>query len=122
MRQMYKQNNIEIGARIRSAREEIALTREQFAEAVGISSQFAADLERGRMGASLETICRICLVLGVPADRILLGARPKPGEAAMQIQAMLQEVAPQYHPYLIETLRSQIALIEAVEKNGTKSV
>ena len=63
MRQMYKPENIEIGGRIRSAREALGMTRDEFAEAVGISSQFASDLERGRMGASVETICRICQVL-----------------------------------------------------------
>ena len=53
MRQMYKPENIEIGGRIRSARETHGMTRDEFAEAVGISSQFASDLERGRMGASV---------------------------------------------------------------------
>ena len=45
MRQMYKPENIEIGGRIRSARETHGMTRDEFAEAVGISSQLASDLE-----------------------------------------------------------------------------
>ena len=79
MRQMYKPENIEIGGRIRSARETHGMTRDEFAEAVGISSQFASDLERGRMGASVETICRICQVLGITTDQLLLGRQPEPG-------------------------------------------
>lgn len=79
MRQMYKPENIEIGGRIRSARETHGMTRDEFAEAVGISSQLASDLERGRMGASVETICRICQVLGITTDQLLLGRQPEPG-------------------------------------------
>ena len=84
MRQMYKPENIEIGGRIRSARETHGMTRDEFAEAVGISSQFASDLERGRMGASVETICRICQVLGITTDQLLLGRQPEPGITARQ--------------------------------------
>ena len=80
MRQMYKPENIEIGGRIRSARETHGMTRDEFAEAVGISSQFASDLERGRMGASVETICRICQVLGITTDQLLLGQTAGAGD------------------------------------------
>ena len=116
MRQTYKPSNVEIGARIRVAREAAALTRERFAELTGISAQFAADLERGRTGASLETISRICLALGVSSDQLLLGALPGPGDEARQIQAMLEEVDPKYRPYLISSLRSQIELIQALKQ------
>ena len=65
MRQFYKPLNVEIGARIREARESARMTREGFAEKVDISTQFLTDIERGRMGASLETIIKICDTLGV---------------------------------------------------------
>ena len=119
MRRIYKQENIGIGARIRAAREAAVLSREEFAESVGISPQFAADLERGRMGASLETICRICQVLGVSADQLLFENCPAPGGSALQIQAILDSVDQEYHPYLIASLRSQVRLIQAVEGQGT---
>lgn len=90
MRQMYKPENIEIGGRIRSAREDLGMTRDEFAEAVGISSQFASDLERGRMGASVETICRICQVLGITTDQLLLGGQPEPGITAQQVESLLR--------------------------------
>ena len=93
MRQMYKPENIEIGGRIRSARETHGMTRDEFAEAVGISSQFASDLERGRMGASVETICRICQVLGITTDQLLLGRQPEPGITARQMESLLRGVS-----------------------------
>ena len=71
MRQFYKPLNIKIGARIREARESARMTREVFAEKVDISAQFLTDIERGRMGASLETVLKICSVLGVTTDTIL---------------------------------------------------
>ena len=73
MRQFYKPTNVKIGARIRMARESARLTREEFSEQVDISAQFLTDIERGRMGASLETIIKICDVLGVTTDTILRG-------------------------------------------------
>ena len=106
MRQMYKPENIEIGGRIRSARETHGMTRDEFAEAVGISSQFASDLERGRMGASVETICRICQVLGITTDQLLLGRQPEP---------LLRGVSPCYHPHLLAILREEIKLIGLAE-------
>ncbi|MBS6534030.1 MAG: helix-turn-helix transcriptional regulator [Oscillospiraceae bacterium] len=115
MRQMYKPENIEIGGRIRSAREALGMTRDEFAEAVGISSQFASDLERGRMGASVETICRICQVLGITTDQLLLGGQPEPGITAQQVESLLRGVAPCYYPHLLAILREEIKLINLAE-------
>lgn len=115
MRQMYKPENIEIGGRIRSAREALGMTRDAFAEAVGISSQFASDLERGRMGASVETVCRICQVLGVTADQLLLGGQPEPGITARQMESLLRDVAPCYYPHLLAILQEEIKLISLAE-------
>ena len=115
MREMYKPENIEIGGRIRSARETHGMTRDEFAEAVGISSQFASDLERGRMGASVETICRICQVLGITTDQLLLGRQPEPGITARQMESLLRGVSPCYHPHLLAILREEIKLIGLAE-------
>ena len=79
------------------------------------SSQLASDLERGRMGASVETICRICQVLGITTDQLLLGRQPEPGITARQMESLLRGVSPCYHPHLLAILREEIKLIGLAE-------
>ncbi len=66
-----KQINIEIGERVKYARETAKLTQEQFAEQIGVSTQYISDLERGVVGVSIETLKKICIVLRVSSDQIL---------------------------------------------------
>ena len=49
-----------IGGRLRRQREDLQLTREKFAEIVGISAPFLAEIESGRKGMSAETLYKIC--------------------------------------------------------------
>lgn len=118
MRQFYKPLNIKIGARIRDARESARLTREVFSEQIDISAQFLTDLERGRMGASLETILRICDTLGVTTDSILRGPDLDEEVTARQLSVLLSGVPRNLMPLLIDNIRDQVRLIEAAQ--GTK--
>ena len=68
-----KEINIQIGERIKEAREQKKLTQEQLAERVDVSPQYVSDLERGVVGVSLSTLIRICSCLTVTSDRILFG-------------------------------------------------
>ena len=56
--------------RIRRAREDAGYTREQFAELVGVSVSYMAELERGRTGVSVKTLVVICNLLGLSSDYI----------------------------------------------------
>lgn len=116
MRQFYKPLNVEIGARIREARESARMTREGFAEKVDISTQFLTDIERGRMGASLETVLKICSVLGVTTDTILRGPDLDEETTARQLSVLLSGVPRPLLPLVIDNIRDQVNLIEAVRK------
>lgn len=50
----------QVGKRLRRIRSQTKLTREQFAEQVGISPQFLAEIENGKKGMSAETLFKIC--------------------------------------------------------------
>ena len=65
--------NVEIGERIKKAREQIKMTQEKLAEKVNVSPQYISDLERGVVGVSIPTLKSICLVLGVTSDSLLFG-------------------------------------------------
>lgn len=66
-----KEINIQIGERIKLARETAELTQEQLAERVDVSPQYVSDLERGVVGISIPTLKRVCVALHVSSDQIL---------------------------------------------------
>lgn len=68
-----KELNIQIGERCRSARETAGYTQEQLAERIGVSTQFLSDAERGVTGMSVSTIIKLCQILSISADFLLLG-------------------------------------------------
>ena len=78
MKQEKKALNVSIGARIQAARESAGLTQERLAELTDRSTQFISTIERGVAGPSLETIVKICDVLSVSSDYVLLGREPVP--------------------------------------------
>ena len=80
-------NYSEIGSRIREQREYLGLSREAFAEKIGVTPKFCSDIELGLKGMSLPTLCKISKVLHLSTDFLLFGE--KPGETADQISLML---------------------------------
>ena len=70
--------------------------RDEFSEKIGISAQFQTDIERGRTGPSITTLCKICDVLAVPTDSILRGPQPGVEAAAWQIGTLLRDVPPEF--------------------------
>lgn len=68
-----KKLNKQIGSRIKAARERIGYTQEKFAEKTGLSIQHVSNLERGIAGPSLQVVIKICKVLDVSCDYLLLG-------------------------------------------------
>ena len=56
-------NYSEIGSRIREQREYLGLSREAFAEKIGVTPKFCSDIELGLKGMSLPTLCKISKVL-----------------------------------------------------------
>lgn len=68
-----KQENIQIGLRVKKAREAAGLTQERLAELVDVTAQYLSSVERGTVGLSVPILTRLCSVLRVPSDFILMG-------------------------------------------------
>lgn len=66
-------NNLEVGERIRSIRENLKMNRERFSEMIDVSDVFLGQIERGERSLSLKTLCRIVSFTGVSTDFILFG-------------------------------------------------
>ena len=65
--------NKQIGARVRTQREYLGMTRESLCNYIDISPQFLSEIERGVKGMSAETLYKLCEGLGVSADFVLMG-------------------------------------------------
>lgn len=97
-----------VGKRLRRVRTQLELTREQFAEQVGISPQFLAEIENGKKGMSADTLYKICTRFNLSADYILLGKT-----SAVQLSDPIQKTLNSFsEPYLELTEE----LIKAIEK------
>lgn len=66
-------NNLEVGERIRSIRENLKMNRERFSEMIDISDVFLGQIERGERSLCLKTLYKIVSFTGISTDFILLG-------------------------------------------------
>ncbi|WP_178023486.1 helix-turn-helix domain-containing protein [uncultured Paenibacillus sp.] len=62
-----------VGERIRSRRKALGLSQEDFAERIGRVPKFCADIERGLVGMSIETMLGVCSLLKMSPNQLLLG-------------------------------------------------
>lgn len=64
---------VEMGKRLREAREKKGWTREKLAEESSLSVPFLADLELGNTGIRLDRFKMLCELLNTSADYVLFG-------------------------------------------------
>lgn len=69
-----------IGKRIKECRERLGLTQEQFAEQVGIATNYISTVERGASFPRCENLIAILNGLGVTADAIFCDVVDQPTE------------------------------------------
>lgn len=63
----------EIGKRIKTIRENLNMTKEEFAKVIGISGQYLGIVERGQSCLSIEKIKVLCDFTNLSSDFILFG-------------------------------------------------
>lgn len=91
-----KEINVEIGGRIKRAREAAGLTQDRFAELIGMGTKNVSALERGMVGISLSSMQRICQVLSISSDSLLFGHQVK--NDAQALASRLGRLSPkQFH-------------------------
>lgn len=99
-------NKIKIGKRLRAQRQILNLTREEFSEKLNISPQFLAELENGKKGMSVQTLCKIGEFCSI--DYILLG---KQSEINTPIISKINELPVKYIE-VVENLLDSLSSIE----------
>lgn len=63
-----------IGVRIRLERDKLGLSREKFAEILGLSAFYIGQLERGDRRMSVDTLANIATALNVSIDYLIHGS------------------------------------------------
>jgi len=68
-----QEETIQIGLRVKKAREAAGMTQERLSELLDVTAQHLSGVERGTVGLSVPVLKRLCIVLRVPCDYILMG-------------------------------------------------
>jgi transcriptional regulator with XRE-family HTH domain len=100
----------EIGARIRSARQEQGLTQDELAQAIGVSRSAVAQWETGRAGQVMANLTRVATALDVGVEHLMVGADKRaPAQAAtgdeLALLRLYRECAPDDRQLLLRTAR-----------------
>ena len=66
---------LDMGKRISSRRKELRLTQESLAEKIGVSLQTISCVELGKKAIRPYNLIKLCAVLNISADYILLGQK-----------------------------------------------
>ena len=115
-----KEINVEVGRRVRGAREAAGLTQERFAELIGISPQNVSCVERGLAGVSLTVLRRMCEILHVSSDSLLMGERGN--NDADAIAHRLEQLPPEQFRVVEQVINGVLELAALPErKKGPES-
>jgi len=101
-----KDINIEIGRRIKTARETAGLTQDRFAELIDMGPKNLSSVERGQVGISIGTLQRICRVLSISADQILF--ETEVSNNPTEIAERLSRLTPQQYQIVNDILNKLI--------------
>ena len=102
--------NIEIGANIQAARERAGFTQEKLSELLGVTPNHLSAIERGVSGISLESLQKLCHILGMSADAILFGSADTLGASPALVRRFMQ-IPPQYQDKIGAILTDLIDLL-----------
>ena len=103
-------NPRDIGARIRTAREDLGWTQDQLAAEVGVSRSAVAQWETGRAGQVTTNLTRVAGKLGVGVEFLMYGhdkrapGQPHTGDE-LAILRLYRECAPEDRQLLLRTAR-----------------
>ena len=109
-----------IGKNIARYREAAGLTQERFAELIGISPQNVSCVDRGLAGVSLTVLRRMCEILHVSSDFLLMGERGNNDAGA--IAHRLEQLPPEQFRVVEQIINGVLELAALPErKKGPES-
>lgn len=103
-----------IGLRVREKREAAGLTREKLGELCGLSPRFIANIEFGDAAFSLDSLMKVCKVLGCSSDALLFGSSNS--SPWKDLTARLEQLDPIHKPQIAAVLQA----ISEIAASGKK--
>lgn len=109
---------VEIGARIRQARQEKHISQAVLAEMVNVSTSHISDIERGVTNCSLSIFARITEILEVSADSLLMVYAPEAMKIySGELHRLLEDCTPAETAIILNTAKElKAALLAARDK------
>lgn len=108
-----------IGRRIRKLRLEHDISQEEFAESIDVSTNFVSELENGRKGMSVETLCNLTEQYQVTADYLLFGL-PNGFLSPASLEEALSALPTEDIPVIIQYLQSLYKIRQLEDIGGYK--
>lgn len=106
----------DMGNRIKEIRNEMNMTKDALAKAMGVTGQFLGVVESGRSAISYEKLKRLCEISGYSADYILFG---KDMEMLNERKALFLEFNEEQVEDACEILRRMSKIIKRNPSKGS---
>jgi transcriptional regulator with XRE-family HTH domain len=95
-----------IGERIRKQRGDRALTQEQLAEMLGISTEYMSKIETGKVVINLKRLAEISGLLDCPIEYLVAGTAIKAADYKLdEAQQLMQSFTPEKRTAAIEIMK-----------------
>lgn len=99
-----------MGDRLFERRRQLRLTQEEVAEKAGVTSQMISTAELGKKALRPENIIKLCMVLEISTDYLLLG-KVGGGDLSL-LSEKISKLSPTQYRYLEEIVNSFIAALD----------
>lgn len=111
-----KEINVALGRRLQLTRESRGYTQEALAEMLDVGVQHISNIERGVTGISLTALVRVCDVLDVSADFLLLGVYA--AHHAASIDDRIQKLPPRQGAMVEQSINQMLDALALSNKTG----
>lgn len=92
-----------IGERIVEGRNRLGISRERFAELIGVSTYFVGQIERGVRKMSYDTLLKISDYLHLSLDYLVKGEEIE--QSGDELQQLINQCTPQEKALLLDVLK-----------------
>ena len=106
--------NETVGQRIVNGRKRLGLTRERFAEMIGVSTYFVGQIERGARLMSFETLLKISDCLHLSLDYLVKGEQPI--QADDELGRLISQCSTQEKALLLDVLKAAMPHLGRLNK------
>lgn len=99
----------EIGERIKILREKMQMNQKQFAELIGMKTQYLSNVEKGLNGITIDKLIKICNITGATSDYIIFGTN---SISSLQIQKNFSKYTNDEISIAFEIIRNIVLLFK----------